>query len=101
MELPHGLLVTWDVVTDGFCARSFIIHDIIVVREADMTVIASTNSIQDTQIEITNSLLEPSQNYSIHVRTKLAQGTCASGETAIIVCRTSEDFSPTTTLPGT
>ena len=102
MAVPHGLLITWDVVTDGSssCARSSIIHDITVVREADRTIIVSVDDIEDTQIEITDSSLEPSQNYSIHVGTRLLQGTCETGEAASIVCKTSDDLPPTTTPPG-
>ena len=99
MEVPHGLLVSWDVVTDGgsSCARSSIIHDITVVREADRMVIVSMNDVRDTQIEITNSL-ESSQNYSIQVKTKLIHGTCETGDITT-ACRISDDLSPTTASP--
>ena len=90
MVVPRGLLVTWDVVTDGSssCARSSIIHDITVVREADGTIIVSVDDIEDTQIGITDSSLEPRQNYSIHVGTRLLhnQGMCKTGEAASTVC---------------
>ena len=103
MEVPRGLFITWDVVTDGSssCARSSIIHDITVMREADRMVIVSMNNVRDTQIAIRNSL-EPSQNYSFHVSTKLIQGTCETGDTTV-VCRTSDhgDPSPITASPGT
>ena len=101
MEIPRGLLVTWDVVTDGgnSCARSSIIHNVTVVRKADGMVIVSINNVKDTQIAIKDSL-EPSQNYSFHVRTKLIHGTCETGE-ATVVCTTSDDLSPTTAPPGT
>ena len=88
--VPHRLLVTWDVVTDGSssCARSSIIHDITVVREADGTIIVSVDDIEDTQIGITDSSLEPRQNYSIHVGTRLLhnQGMCKTGEAASTEC---------------
>ena len=103
MEILHGLLVSWDVVTDS-CVGSSIVHDITVVRENDSMIIVSVNNFRDTQIEITNSSLELSQNYSIQVRTKLLHGTCETGDT-IIVCGTSDDLlpttSPTTTAPTT
>ena len=101
MEVPHGLLVTWNVVTDGnsSCARNSIIHDITVVREADRMVIVSMNNVKDTQIKISASS-EPSQNYSIHVRTNLIHGTCETSEVATIVCRTSDVLTPTTAPPG-
>ena len=100
--VPRGLLVTWDVVTDGSssCARSSIIHNVTVVRAADGAIIVSVDDIEGTQIEITDSSLEPRQNYSIHVGTRLLQGTCETGEAANIVCKTSDDLSPTTTPPG-
>ena len=90
LEVPHGLLVTWDVATDGnsSCARSSIVHDITVVREADRMVIISMNNVRDTQIEFTDSI-EPSQNYSIQVRAKLIHGTCET-EDITTVCRTSD-----------
>ena len=98
MEVPQGLSVSWDVVTDGHtsCARSSIVHDVTLVRE-DRIIIISMNNVKDTLIEITESSLEPSQNYSIHIRTKLIHGTCETDE-ATIMCRTSEsdDLSPTT-----
>ena len=100
--VPRGLLITWDVVTDGSnsCARSFIIHNITVVREADGIIIVTVDDIVDTQIKITDSSLEPRQNYSIHVGTRLLQGTCKTGEAASIVCKMSDDLPPTTTPPG-
>ena len=101
--VPRGLLVTWDVVTDGSssCARSSIIHNVTVVRAADRAIIVSVDDVKDTQIEITDSSLEPRQNYSIHVGTRLLQGTCKTSETANTVCKTSDDLLPTTTPPGT
>ena len=89
------------MVTDGnnSCARSSIIHDITVVREADRMVIVSVNNVRDSQIEITDSL-EPSQNYSIQVRTKLIHGTCET-DNITIVCRTSDDLFPITVSPAT
>ena len=100
--VPRGLLVTWDVVTDGSssCARSSIIHNVTVVREADGTIIVTVDDVKDTQIEITDSSLEPRQNYSIHVGTRVLQGTCETGEAANTVCTTSDDLSPTTAPPG-
>ena len=77
------------------CARRSIVYDIMVVGEANRTVI-STN---DAQVEITD--LEPGQNYTISVRARLVQGTCETREAATVVCRTSDDLSPTTTTPGT
>ena len=100
--ISRGLLVTWDVVTDdNSCARSSIIHNVMVVRAADGTIIVSVDDIVDTQIEITDSSLEPRQNYSIHIGTRVLQGTCETGEVANIVCKMSDDLSPTTTPPGT
>ena len=64
-----------------------------------MTTIVSMTDVMDTQIEIMDSILEPSQNYNIHVRTKLVCGTCGTEE-AIVVCRTSDDLPPTTAPPG-
>ena len=97
-EVPRGLLVTWDVVTDAntSCARSSIVHDITVVREDDGVIIFSMNNAKTTRIEITDSL-ETGQNYSIGVRTKLIHGTCETDE-ATVMCRASEsdDLSPTT-----
>ena len=96
-EVPRGLLVTWDVVTDGSsaCARSSIVHDVRVVREDDGMMIISMNNVKTTQIEVTDSS-ETGQNYSIRVRTKLIHGTCESDE-ATIMCRISDDLSLTTT----
>ena len=98
MEVPRGLSVSWDVVTDRHtsCARSSIVHDVTLVRE-DRIIIISMNNVKDTLIEITESSLELSQNYSIHIRTKLIHGTCETDE-ATVMCRTSEsdDLSPTT-----
>ena len=101
--VPRGLLVTWDVVTDGnnSCARRSIIHNVTVVRAADGIIIVSVDDIEGTQIEITDSSLEPRQNYSIHVGTRLLQGTCKTGEIDSILCKTSDDLSLTTTPPGT
>lgn len=106
LEIPQGLSVSWDRVTDSnsSCARSSLVYGVTVMREVDMMIIISMNNVEITQIEIMDSLLEPSQNYSIRVRTKLVHGTCVTGE-ATIVCRTSDDLSPTTaparpTTPG-
>ena len=95
-EVPRGLLVSWDVVTDGSsaCARSSIVHDITVMREDDGMMIFSMNNVKTTRIEVTDSL-ETGHNYSIRVRTKLIHGTCESDE-ATVMCRTSDDLSPTT-----
>jgi hypothetical protein len=75
------------------------VHDVTLVREADGMTIIVMNNVNDTQIEITDSSLEPSLNYSIHIRTKLIHGTCETGD-ATIVCRlvhvTSTDLSPPT-----
>ena len=87
------------MVTDdnSSCARNSIVHDVMVEREADRTVIMPMNSdIENTQIEITD-LLEPSQNYRIHVR---SHGMCKTGE-ATIVCRTSDNLSPITAPSAT
>ena len=94
-EVPHGLLITWDVVTDGnsSCARSSIVHDVRVVREDDGMMIFSMNNVKIIWVEVTDSL-ETGQNYSIRVRTKLIHGTCETDEA--IMCRTSDDLSPTT-----
>ena len=101
LEIPRGLLVTWDVVNDGSssCAKSSIIYFITVVREVDRMIVVSMNKVSDTQIEITDSSLEPSQNYSIHVRTNLVHGTCGTHE-ATVTCKISDDLSPTTAPPG-
>ena len=101
MEIPHGLLFSWDVVTDGHtsCARSSIVHDVTLVREDDGMIIGSMNNVMDTQIEITDSSLEPSQNYTIRIRLKLIHGTCETDE-ATFMCRTSDDLSLTTAPPG-
>ena len=95
-EVPHRLVVTWDVITDGnsSCARSSIVHDVRVVREDDGMMIFSMNNVKSTRIEVTDSL-ETGQNYSIRVKTKLIHGTCETDE-ATITCRTSDDLSPTT-----
>ena len=100
MEVPRGLSVSWNVVTDGnsSCARSSIVHDVTVVREDDGMMIFSMNNVKITQIEITDSL-ETGQNYSIRVKTKLIHGTCETDE-ATITCRTSDDLSPTTAPPA-
>ena len=92
--------MSWDVVIDSgsSCARSSIVYGVTIMRKGDMTTIISMNNVTDTQIEITDSL-EPSQSYSIHVRTKLIYDTCKTDE-ATIVCRTSDDLSPTTAPPG-
>ena len=97
MEVPRGLLLSWDVSTDGSssCAKSSFAH-VTVVREADKMIIVSMNDVKDTQIEITDSFIEPRQKYSIQVRTKFIHGTCETGEAAAIVCSTSDDLSPTT-----
>ena len=67
-EVPHGLLVTWDVVTNGnySCARRSIVYVITVVGEVNRTVI-SVNGVEQTYAEITGSLLEPSQNYTVYI----------------------------------
>ena len=93
-EVPRRLLVTWDVVTDGSsaCARSSIVHDVIVMREDDGMIIFSMNNVKTTRIEVTDSL-ETGQNYSIRVRTKLIHGTCENDAT--VMCRISDDLSPT------
>ena len=104
MEAPHGLSVTWDVVTDGnySCARRSIVYIITVVGEVNRTVI-SVNGVEQTYCyaEITGSLLEPSQNYTVYIGARLAQGTCETREaaTVTVVCRTSDDLS-TTAPPG-
>ena len=86
------------MVTEGhtFCARSFVVHDVTVVREDDGIMIFSMNNVKSSQIEVTDSL-ETGQNYSIRVRTKLIHGTCETDE-ATVMCRTSEsdDLFPTT-----
>ena len=94
-EVARRLLVTWDVVTDGSsaCARSSIVHDVTVKREDDGMIIFSMNNVKTTRIEVTDSL-ETGQNYSIRVGTKLIHGTCETDEA--IICRTSDDLSPTT-----
>ena len=98
MDVPQGLSVSWDVVTDGntSCARSSVIHDVTLAREHDGMIIISRNNVKDTQIEITDSL-ESGQNYSFHIIAKLIHGTCETDE-ATVMCRTSEsdDLSPTT-----
>ena len=101
LEIPRGLLVTWDVVTDGSspCARSSIVYSVTVAREADRIIVVSMNNVKDTHIEITDSTLEPSRNYSIHVRTNLVHGTCGT-DGATVTCRTSDDVSLTTAPPG-
>ena len=102
-EVPRGLLVTWDVVTEGHtsCARSSIIYDVTLVREDDGMIIFSMNNVKNIGIEITNSS-KTGQNYSVRVRTKLIHGTCVTDE-ATVMCRTSDDLSlttaPTTTAP--
>ena len=100
MEVPQGLSVSWDVVTDGncSCARRSIVYAITVVGEANGTVI-SVNGVEQTYAEIPDSLLEPSQNYTVYVRAGLVQGTCETREAATIVCRISDDLS-TTAPPG-
>ena len=89
MEVPQGLSVSWDVVTDG-CARSSIVYVITLFVEASRTII-SVNDVEETNVVIPDSLLEPNQTYTIHVR---AKGTCETKEAAIVVCRTSDDLSP-------
>ena len=98
MEVLRGLSVSWDVITDGdrSCARSSFAYDVTLVGEDNRT-IASMNDVKDTHIEITDSSLEPrSQNYTIYVRARLVQGTCEAREAATVVCRMSDDPSPTT-----
>ena len=96
-EVPRGLLVTWDVATDGSssCARSSIVHDVTVVREDDGMMIISRNNVKTTWIEVTGSL-ETGQNYSITVRTKLIHGTCETDATIMCRISKSDDLSPTT-----
>ena len=98
IEVPRGLSVSWDVVTDGntSCDRSSVVHDVTVVREDDGMIVFSMNNVKNTRVETTDSL-ETGQNYSINVRTKLINGTCETDE-ATIMCRASEsdDLSPTT-----
>ena len=84
MEVSQGLSVSWDVVTDG-CGRGSIIYVITVVGEANRT-ITSVNDVEETNVVIPDSLLEPNQTYTINVR---AKGTCETREAATIVCRTS------------
>ena len=97
MEVLHGLSVSWDAITDGdrSCARSSFTYDVTLVGEDNRT-IASMNDVKDTHIEITGSSLEPSQNYTIYVRARLVQGTCEAREATTVMCRTSDDPSPTT-----
>ena len=99
-KVPRRLLVTWDVFTYGSntCARSSIVHDVTVKREDDGMIIFSMNNVKTTRIEVTDSL-ETGQNYSIRVGTKLIHGTCETDE-ATIMCRTSDDLSPTTAPPA-
>ena len=106
LAVPHGLLVSWDTITDhnNSCARGSIIHEITVAREGDRATIVSINNLVDTQIEITYPSLESSQNYSIHIRANLIQGTCSTSTSeaaASILCRTSDDPSPTIATRGT
>ena len=90
MEVPQGLSVSWDVVTDGSCGRSSIVYVIIVVGEANRT-ITSVNDVEETNVVIPDSLLEPNQTYTVNVR---ANGTCVTREAATVLCRTSDDLSP-------
>ena len=89
MEVPQGLSVSWDVVTDG-CGRSSIIYIITVVGEANRT-ITSVNDVEETNVVIPDSLLEPNQTYTANVR---ANGTCETREAPTVVCRTSDDLPP-------
>ena len=101
MEVPHGLSVSWDVVTDGStsCNRRSIVCDITVAGEANRTIV-SVNDVEETNVEILDSLLEPNQTYTVYVRARLIQGTCETREAATVVCRASDDLPPATvTVP--
>jgi hypothetical protein len=54
------------------------------------------NDVEETQVVITDSFLQPSQNYTIYVRARLVQGTCETREAATGVCRISDDLPPAT-----
>ena len=82
------------------CARDSTIYDVILVGKDNRTF--SMRDFNNTQIEIPNSSLEPSQNYTVYVRTRLVQGTCETRETAAtVVYRSSNDHFPTTVPLGT
>ena len=102
MEVPHGLSVTWDVTTDGnySCARRSIVYVITVVGEINTTII-SVNGVEQTYTEITGSLLESSQNYTVYIEAiaRLAQGTCETREAATVTVVCKNDLS-TTAPPG-
>ena len=102
MKILHGLSVSWDVITDGniSCAKSSFVYDVTLVGEDNGT-IASMNDVKGTHTEITDSSLEPNQNYTIYVRARLVQGTCETREAATVVCRMSDDPSPTTAPAAT
>ena len=98
----YGIECTCGCNVDGpsSCARDSIIHDITLVGKDNRTF--SMRDLNDTWIEITNSSLEPSQNYAVYVRTRLVHGTCETQEpAATVVCRSSNDRFPTTVPPGT
>ena len=101
MEAPQGLSVSWDVVTDEHtsCARRSIVYDISVVGSANIWTIVSTSDVENTRIEIPDSLLESNQNYTVYIRARLVQGICETREAGTIVCRTSDELS-TTAPPG-
>ena len=84
------------------CARSFITHNVTVVREADGTVIMIAMN-EDNRIDIGTDSLEPNQNYSILVSVNIVHGIAhyETSEAAVIVCTTSEDLSPSTAATAT
>ena len=81
---------------------SFITHSVTVVREADGTVIMIAMN-EDNRIDIGTDSLEPNQNYSIHVSTRIVHGLAydETSEAAVIVCTTSEDLSSSTVATAT
>ena len=96
IEASDGLLISWDAVTNHSCAQNFvyIAYDVIVVRISDGKIIGSLNDIEEDRTEIPESMLEPSQNYSINVNAKIVNQICEN-EAATIVCSTSDTLSST------
>ena len=94
MDVPNGLLITWDAVSDISCAGSPINYSVTVmaVRDSDGMVFVLSHDIEENEIEITN-ILQPSQNHSISVRARTVKGSCV-GVAATIVCETTNNLSP-------
>ena len=94
MDIPNGLLIAWDAVSDNSCAGSPINYSVTVmaVRDSDGMVFVLSHDIEENEIAITN-VLQPSQNYSISVRARTVKDSCV-GVAATIVCETADSLSP-------